>query len=169
MDFFSLFELAQIRAINSAIDPSMESIYRIRCREYSQKFHTPLDRVMNELDPLMVMEALYEEKYPPSCIEEELEELLDILHKAKDPTYSRMSAEETEALVDAVLNKELARAAKKKRPTQETIQSDIKAAELKPTPAPSKGRPLKSGSMNFGDLEKIDAESERNKGGFNPQ
>lgn len=58
--------------------------------------------------------------------------------------------------MDNVLNREIARAAKKKAPTQETIQQDIKAAELKP----------KSGGMNFDDLQKIDSESESGKSGF---
>lgn len=155
IDFYSLFELSQIKAISFAIDPTIESVWRIRCREYSQKFFTPLHVVMNELDPLMVLQALYEEKYNPSIVDEELEELLDILNKIKDPSYSRMSKEELEDLVDAVLNKEIVRASKKKNPTQETIQQEVKAAD---TP--------KSGSMSFGDLEKIDAKSETNKSGF---
>ena len=72
-----------------------------------------------------------------------------------------MTAEETEELVDAVLNKELARAKRKKRPTEQSIQEDIKVAE---TPKATK-RP-KSGGMTFEELEKMDTNTETNKSGF---
>ena len=154
-DFFELFKLAQLRAINLALNPTAESIWRIKLRNYSERFHTPL-HLCEKLDPLYVLQALNEDQYSPSIVDEELEELLDIVYKAKDPTYSRMSQEDIEALVDNVLNRELARANKKKRPTQETIQSEIKAAEVKP----------RSGGMSFGDLERLEAKSETNKAGF---
>ena len=152
-DFYTLFQLAEIKAINSAIEPTLESVWRIRLRAYSERFHTPL-HVAETLDPNYVLEALYESQYPPSIVEEELEDLLDILQKIKDPTYNRMSQEDTEAMVDAALNHLLSR--KKKAPTQKSIEADIKAAEVKP----------KSGGMSFGDLEKLDAKAETNSSGF---
>src|ERR1035437_4417238 len=123
LDFYSLFELAQLKAINSALEPSLESIYRMKCREYSVKYHTALHLVYS-LNPMDVLQALYEEQYPPSIVGEECEELLDKLYTMKDPTYSRMTKEETEELVDAVLNKELARAKKKKPITQERSEEN---------------------------------------------
>jgi hypothetical protein len=155
MNFFELFELAELRAIGLAISPTAQSIWRIKCRQYSTTFHTPLHEVM-KLDPTTILEAIYEDKYSPSCTENECEDLLERLYKIKDPNYSRMSPEDLEALVDSVLNREIARAAKKKRPTQETIQSEVKAAEVK----------TRSGGMSFGDLEKLEAKSEHNKAGF---
>jgi hypothetical protein len=159
MDFYSLIELSQIKAIQLAIEPSLESIWRIKCRQYATTFHTPLHVVMNELDPTMVLQALYEQQYTPGMVDEELEELLDILNKIKDPTYSRMSPEETENLVDAVLNREIERAAKKKAPTQQTIETAIKTAAVKP----------KSGGMDFSQLETMESKAETNKAGFDPQ
>ena len=160
-DFYSLFELAEIKAINAALQPTLESVYRTRCREYSTLFHTPLHVVMNDLDPQMVLLALNEERFTPRIAEEEIDELMEILYKIKDPKYTRLSKEDLEEMVDAVLNRELARAEKKKKkaPTQQEIASDIKAADSKPkTP--------KSGGMNFGSLEKLEADSEANGPGF---
>lgn len=142
MNFFELFEYAQIRAIEAAITPSMESIWRSRCRLYSQKYFTPLHEV-ERLDPIKVLQALYEDQYPPSIVDEELQELLDTLHKIKDPNYSRMSAEATEEFVDAVLNRELARFNKKKAPTPESIQQEVAKEEAKP----------KSGGLAFNNSE----------------
>jgi hypothetical protein len=158
IDFFSLFEYCELKAINACLDPTPDSVWRIRCRQYSVQFHTALHVVMNELDPMMVLQALYEDKYHPSIIEQEGEDLLEKLYLIKDPTYRRVSKEEEEQMVDAVLNREIARAAKKKRPTQETIQAEIKKAESKPLP--------KSGGMDFGNLEEIDGKAEANKEGF---
>jgi hypothetical protein len=160
MNIYSLFELAQLRAINVALEPSQESIWRMRCREYSVKYNTPLHVVMNELDPLFVLQQLYEEQFPPSIVDEEIEELLERLYKIRDPEYTVMSKEETEALVDNVLNREIKRLGRKKRPTEEMIEP--KKVEVKNT---SEEKP-KSGSMTFGDLEKIEESSEANKAGF---
>jgi hypothetical protein len=159
ISYYDILELAQLRAIQSAFEPSADSIFRIKCRQYSERFHTPLHVVMNELDPGLVLQALFEEQFPPSCIEEEGEEILDKLYTIKDPSYRRITQEETENLVDNVLNREIARLAKKKRPTQETIQAAVKEAEAKP----------KSGGMSFGDLEKMETKAEANKKGFDPQ
>ena len=145
-NFFDILEHSQLRAIDAAINPTAESIYRIKCREYSIKFHTALDQVM-KLDPMFVAQTLFEDLFHPSIVNEELEELMDKLYIMKDPNYSRMKQEEVEDLVDAVLNKEIARAAKKKITSQE-ITSQIRAAEAKP----------KSGGLDFKDL-KLDSET----------
>jgi hypothetical protein len=158
VNFYSLFELCELRAINAALDPTPESVWRIRARQYSQMFHTPLHVVMNELDPVMVLQALYEDKYHPSIVEQECEDLLEKLYLIKDPTYRRVSKEEEEAMVDMVLNREIARAAKKKPPTQQVIQEEIKKAESKPAP--------KSGGIDFGNLEEIDSRGESSESGF---
>ena len=156
MNFYDLLEYCQIKAIYNAIDPNQESIYRIKCREYSTKFFTPLHIVQDQLDPLFVMQALYEDKYTPNIVDEELPELLEKLYKIKDPTYDPMPKEEMENLVDAVLNKEIQRLAKKKALTQETIQQEIKQVETK--------KPIKK--LDFGHLEALESEAEAGNSNF---
>lgn len=157
MDFYSLLELSQLNAIQAAIEPTIASIWRIKCRQYSEKFHTPLHTVMNKLDPIFVLQALYEDQYSPGVIEEELEEILEKLYRIKDPTYSSLSKEDLENLVDSVMNKEIKRLSKVKPITEEKITSEkIKVSVNK----------LKQGGMKFDDLEKLDSVSEENKGGF---
>ena len=119
MDLFELFEISQINAIHDAFSPSIESIWRIKCREYSQKYHTPLHVVLNELEPAFVLQQLNEDIYRPGEINEDIEEVLHKLYAIKDPNYTPISSEETEDLVDAVMQKEINRMAKKKRPTQD--------------------------------------------------
>ena len=159
--FYDLFELCRLKAIALAIDPTTESIYRMRCREYSEKFHTPLHVVERELDPIFVLQHLYEIQYSTRVVDEELNEILEQLYKIKDPNYSPMTKEETEDLVDAVLNKEIQRLSKKKRPTEQTIQKEIKQESPKEEP-----KKPKKGSMRFGELEKLEEKSELGKSGF---
>ena len=140
--------------------PSPESIWRFRLRQYSQKFFTPLHEA-EKLDPLYIMQALYEDQYNLGVAREELEDLIEILQKIKDPSYSKMSEQDMEDMVDAVINRELARAAKKKPPTLEAIAEATKVAAAKPKDNPN---PPKSGSINFGSLQKL--EGVDNKGKF---
>ncbi len=158
MDFYSILEFCQLKAIALALDPTAESIFRIKCRQYSREFHTPLHLVY-ELNPMIVLGALYEDQFSPSLVEEsgELEEVMDKLYTMQDPTYSRMSKQDLESMVDNVMNKELKRLSKDKPPTQEKISSEIKAAENK--------KP-KSGGMDFGQLESLESQSEAGKNGF---
>lgn len=158
--FYDLFDICRLRAISLAIDPTTESIYRMRCREYSEKFHTPLHVVEKELDPIFVLQHLYEIQYSPRVIDEELNEVLEQLYRIKDPNYNPMTKAEMEDLVDAVMNKEIARLSKKKRPTQETIKDEVLREEIQ--------KP-KKGSMDFGDLEKLEGSLETPKTNFDKE
>ena len=162
--FYDLFDICRLRAIALAIDPTTESIYRMRCREYSEKFHTPLHVVEKELDPIFVLQHLYEVQYSPRVIDEELNEVLEQLYRIKDPNYNPMTKAEMEDLVDAVLNKEIERLSKKKRPTQETIKNEIKKEILK-----EENQKPKKGSMDFGDLEKLEENLPPIKTGFDKE
>ena len=157
-DLLSLLELSQIKAIGNAIDPTLESIWQLKCREYSKTFHTPLHVVL-DLDPELVLDSLYAEKYGLGIEDSEIEDLLEILYKIKDPTYSKISREEMEAMVDMVINKETARL--KKQKVVETSLPGDKPIEINPVKPQ-----VKSGGMNFADLEKQEAGQELNGEGF---
>lgn len=161
MDFYSVIELEHLKAIQAALEPSLDSIWRLKCRAYSQKFFTPLHVVMNELDPIMVLQALYEDQYHPSAIGEEMDAILERLYTIKDPNYNAMSTEDLEDFVDAVLNKEIARLAKKNK----TPEAKIPFEPSKPK-APEKP---KSGGMKFNDLAAAEEKAEADKAGFNEE
>jgi hypothetical protein len=158
-DFYSIFEIAQIRAMHEAIDPGMESIWRMKCREYSQRFYTPLHEV-SKLDPAFILQALYEEHYTPSVIAEEMEDILEKLYQIQDPNYVKLDQAVIEEMVDNVINKEIKRLSKKKRPTEEKVDKPLEKPIDKIVNRP------RSGSMDFSQLERIDAKSESNKPGF---
>lgn len=159
MDLSDLVEYSRIKAIQAAIEPTLDSIYRMKCREYSDRFKTPLHIVINELDPLFIFQHLYEDQFSYSVVDEDLEGLLDILHKIKDPEYSRMSKQETEDLVDAVMNREWKRHEQKKK-TQQKEEPTKVDPRIKTFSSP------KSGGMDFKKLEELEAKAETNKAGF---
>ena len=89
---------------------------------------------------------------------------MDELYTIQNPEYSRISKEQLEELVDAVMNKEIQRASKKKPVTQQTIAEDIKESVSK-KPIEKKDPPVKlpkSGGMNFSDLDKLESNQENN-------
>lgn len=146
LSLFDLIDIAQINAIQDAVNPTQESLYRLKCRDYSTIFHTPLHMV-HTLDPLFVLKELYSHQYRLGEVDNELEDLLDILYKIQDPTYNRLSKEDTEELVDAALNKELKRLGKKKPENKVDTKNTSEKKKLKVD------KP-KSGGLNFSDLEK---------------
>lgn len=163
MNFLDLIQHAELLAISVAISPTEESIYNIRCREYSDRFSTPLHLVY-DLDPLFVIRNLFEDRFRPSEIQEEIPELLEKLYQIKDPTYTSMSKQDTEDMVDNVLNREIRRLAKKKDPWTGEVQ---KPSVVKNTSGEEvKEPPKKSGGVSFESLEQIDEAGEANKGGF---
>jgi hypothetical protein len=163
MNFYDLIHHAELLAIGVALSPTPESIYSIRCREYSDRFRTPLHEVY-DLDPMFVLKNLYEDKYQPSEIHDEMEDLLDKLYTMQDPTYSRMNKQDLEDMVDAVMNKEIKRLAKTKDPITGELKNPLlakKTSDKEVKPIPPKG-----GSMSFESLEMSDEAAEGNKGGF---
>lgn len=162
MDFYSIIELEHLKAIYAALEPTLDSIWRLKCRAYSQRFFTPLHVVMNDLDPVMVLQALYEDQYHPSQIPEEMNDILEKLYTIRDPNYTAMSPQDIEDLVDAVLNKEIARFNKQKKvetklpglPPQKSL------LEKKQEPKP------KSGGLQFDSVVEVDQKAEASKGGF---
>lgn len=148
-DFYEVMQIAEVKAIHSALDPTMASIWRRKCRDYSLTFHTPLHMVY-QLDPEFVLQNLYEMEYTVNGVSEDLESILEYLYKAKDPTYQPINPAETEELVDAALNNLIKKGLGKKP----------KQVEKKEVSLP------KSGGLSFTDLAKAEESAEQGKSGF---
>lgn len=147
MDFYGLLEHIQVKSILFALSPNDQSIWRGMCREYSEKFHTPL-HVVYELDAEFVLTNLFETEFSTKNVKKNLDEILDRLYRMRDPNYEAMDNAELEDLVDAVLNKEMKRKGE--------IRNDPKIEEPKPT----------QGGVNFAGLDRMDEIAERGKSGF---
>jgi hypothetical protein len=113
-----------------------------------------------DLEPTLILTALFESEYHPSTAGEDAEELLETLYEIQDPNYQKVDPQETEDLVDMVMNRELARMEKKKALTQQTIVEEIVKEEAKKAHKP------KSGKMDFSSLEKMESREEEGTAGF---
>lgn len=147
MDFYDILEHIQVKSILFALSPNDQYIWRRMCREYSEKFHTALDRV-HQLDPEFVLTNLFEEEFSTTNVKKNLDEILDRLYRLRDPNYEVLDDAALEDLVDAVLSKEMKRKGE--------VRNDPKLEEPKPT----------QGAMNFSGLDHMDEIAERGKSGF---
>lgn len=147
MDFYGLLEHIQVKSILLALSPKDHYVWRKMCREYSERFHTPLDRV-HDLDPEFVLTNLFEEEFSTNNVKKNLDEILDRLYRLRDPNYEAVSSADLEDLVDLVLNKEMKRKGE--------VRNDPKPEEPKPT----------EGGMSFSGLDRMDEIAERGKSGF---
>ena len=156
MNFYDLLECIQLKTILTALEPDSESLWRAKCRDYSQKFHTPLHLVF-DLDPEFVLLNLYEEDNTTKKINSNLDDVLDRLYRIQDPTYAPMLDEEVEELVDAVLMREMKRKGE--------IKPDKSEKSVLAKPTLEKIAPITSGGLKFDDLNKLEAD-EMGKGSF---
>jgi hypothetical protein len=95
MEFKELLDFCQAEAIANKMSPTEASVWRGFCRTYSEKFHTPLAKVL-EMDPEHVILNVFESQSENLDIEDyqKLEHIMDTLQTIKDPEYERAKAGE---------------------------------------------------------------------------
>lgn len=165
MIFEDLMNYCKAEAIASLVDPTYESIYRYLCREYSTKFHTPLDQVF-KLDPEFVMLHVWESRYEKMDLDDELENILDTIYTMQDPEYSKAKADEQQAFDEQAEKEEEERIA-----SGESLTAHLKKNQKKNSKGknkdiekvPSPGLP-KSGGIDMEKLKHL--EKEEKEGGF---
>jgi hypothetical protein len=88
LEFRALLNSLQTQAIANKLSPTEVSLWRSMCREYSQKFHTPLHLVL-EMAPEDVVINIYESQLEPINARkwENLERILETLSMIEDPDY----------------------------------------------------------------------------------
>jgi hypothetical protein len=156
MDFFDVLEYWQIEAIKLALKQDAQYVWRRKCREYSQMFNTPLHEVY-KLDTDFVLQNLSEATYNTEHVHENIDEILDVLRKTKDPTYEKFEQEEIEDLVDMVINKENKRKTKMNQEVSLPGKMPVEPKVVKDLP--------KKGGISFKELAEKESE-ELGKDGF---
>lgn len=98
-----LIEFCQIEAINNRFNSTEASVWRSLCRDYSKKFHTPLQQVMT-LDPEHILLNLYEDGMESVEVDDpdKIGQTLETLMRIEDPEYqSKRDKEEEDYLAAA--------------------------------------------------------------------
>jgi hypothetical protein len=95
IEFSELLDTCKIESIANTFSPTHESVYRMLCREYSQKFFTPLHEVI-KLDARFIILNVFESRYEKLDFDkiEILEDLLDTVYSIEDPNYERAKDED---------------------------------------------------------------------------
>lgn len=135
-------EYCKAIALESALAPSEEATWRYICRQYSQKFYTPLHEVF-KLDPELVLVNVFEQGLDDRDVEEEIEVILEDIYRLQDPNYEVNNAEYLKQVDERILREEEERQAK--------INKNKK-------PAPKTDDKPKGGFLDLSYLEKIDQE-----------
>jgi hypothetical protein len=111
--FKELLEYCRLQAISDVLSPTVESVYRDACRNYSKTFHTELEKVF-QLDPEKVLRANYEEQLQDIDIEENIEVLLEEVYRIENPDYDRDKETDLQDYIKNIQKEEYEKAQSKK-------------------------------------------------------
>lgn len=154
IDLKDLLEYCQAEAIANRMNPTEESLYRYFCREYSEKFFTPLYLVL-EMDPEHVLLNVYEKRSENIDLEDyqKLEAVLDTIKSMRDPDYENTKQKEQDEF-DRQAELEEEERVKSNKPV---YQPKLKKTLSKKAEAPVEKRPTQ-GSINLDYLSRQDSE-----------
>src|ERR1017187_307806 len=96
-----IIELARVEAIAFKLRPTPASLWRNLCREYSKKFHTKLDEVL-EMSPEFVISHVMEERFTDVNVDENLEELMEPIYMAEDPNYESNKEKDVQSWIGGI-------------------------------------------------------------------
>jgi hypothetical protein len=169
MIFRALIDFCSAEALGNSMEPTEETVWRSYCREYSTKFHTRLDVVMNELDPEFVILQVMESRLENIDHDEHLESIMDSIYSMEDPSYSKDKAAEQQSFDEQAEKEEKERLDRGESLFKHLTRKSVKNAALKmkeilkrETPKPNKLP--KSGGLDMARLAHLaDEEAE---GGF---
>lgn len=104
-DFDLIIETCRAEAIASKLSPTSQSDWRYFCRQYSEKFSTPLHVVL-EMDPEFVILHVYESRTDSMNIEEDIEFMMENIYAMEDPEYYSEQKKEQDEFVRKIEEEE---------------------------------------------------------------
>ena len=147
MTFSELLDYCESEALLAKLETTELSVWRYICRQYSQKYHTPLDRVLHDLDPKEVILAHYESQMDSIDLEEDLEKLLESVYSLKDPAYAKAKKDSFEEDIKKYEKQEEDRV-KANKPIPKGSKKTLLEKETDPSKDQSTG-----GSVSFSDFD----------------
>jgi len=136
-----LLVYCKVKALENLFNPTEESIYHTFCRTYSKQFHTPLHLVY-EMDPEVVLQAIFDDKYEETDTFEEVEGILEDLYRLENPDYDKAHKINMDVFIKNMGERE------KKRLAAVKIQEEKNKTKLRPGLSGKK-----SGSVDFSNLK----------------
>lgn len=133
-----LIETCKAKALESALIPSFDGVYKSFCRRYSIKFHTPLYLVY-KMDPEEVIQTIFDDQYENYDVIEKIEEILEQIYTLESPDYKKQKEEDIVDFIKAAEEREIARIKRNK-----ILEEDRKVIKIEEKP--------KQGSVDFSSL-----------------
>jgi hypothetical protein len=162
ISFKDLLEYCQVEAIASKVSPTEDSVWRGLCRQYSKKFHTPLNQVL-EMDPEHVILNVYEDQAEEMETEDyqKLEHIMDMIRTIEDPNYEAQKQNEQDEFDRQAEEEEAARVAAGKavHPSlQRKLNQKMAEDKAKKEGEEAPKEPPKQGFIDLSYLAKQDSE-----------
>lgn len=140
MIFSDLLTYCKLKAIESFLSPTEETIWRNFTRVYSEKWNVPLPEV-RKMDPEQVILDVLESRYEQMDLVEEIESILEDILKIENPSYSKVKEVEVESFASKVEQREKNRLVAAQRKDDERLSK--RTAKEQP----------KTGSVDFSKLK----------------
>lgn len=146
MIFSELLIYCKVKAIESLLTPTEETIWRAFCRSYSERWHVPLPKV-RAMDPEEVIAEVLEARYEEMDAFEEIEGILEDIYKIENPRYEKQQKVEMDSFIQNMAKRE------QKRLSAEQEREERRASKLRPEPPKTPPQPKRSGgSVDFSKL-----------------
>jgi hypothetical protein len=155
-DFSYLIETLKVEALASKLYPTSESNWRWFCRQYSEKFHTPLHLVL-EMSPELVLLNVFESQTDSLDLENSIVDIMDKVYVIEDPSYEAAQEKDLQDFIKDAEAEERQRVADGKPAPGQQKNSPFAPKPKKVTPKKEKELP-KEGFINLSYLENSDNE-----------
>lgn len=96
--FYDLVETIKLESIASKLKPTALSDWYWFCRQYSQKFYTPLHQVM-EMSPEVVVRAVFDSQLDDLKVDENIDSIMDMVYQIEDPEYDSKKEKDLEDFI----------------------------------------------------------------------
>lgn len=143
MIFHDLLIYCKLKAIDTMLNPSEESLWRSITRAYSTRFHVPLPQV-RDMDPEEVIIEVLEARNEDVDEFDEIEGILEDILKIENPGYEKAQKADMDVFIKNMAKREQARL------DAEDEKEERRTNKLRKQP--DKPKPTK-GSVDFGDLK----------------
>jgi hypothetical protein len=154
MDFKELLDTCKAEAIANTLIQNEISVWRQICRNYSQKFATPLHMCLDgTIPPEDIMLAEFESQLDGFDEEKDLEPILEQIYRIEDPNYEEEKSKELKDFMAKVAEEERERI-RLGKPIHKAMAKEPNLENTSENPIP-KELP-KSGGINLSYLEKHD-------------
>lgn len=155
MDFKDLLDTLQAEAISNKLYPTDSAVWRQICRNYSQKFSTPL-YLVESMEPEHVVLNFYEDQLEDIDIDDKIQSMMEIIYRIEDPNYESDEEAELQDFIEEAEVREKERLKKGLKPHQLKKLSTKKSLPENEIPVQA---PLEGG-LN---LKYMESEEEGNK------